>query len=242
MSKSPSIETDRHDWLQHQWVVAGVIVSAARFVPIPFVDDVIRSQCRRFVVSRTLNDSGSTLATSDLKPFYGGSGGCVVGCLGMIAKAPFKLLLFPIRKIVSMATSIRGVPLEIMQTVLLGRTLRRQLADKDFDPRQADLMRAAFDESFARMDFHAVRAAITDVLREVQGWKSSAIESARKVSSTSSEVERSLPTSEGVESTATTVQQVLERPETAKLFDEFDRRFDAAFSRLRSARGGIQEV
>ncbi len=187
MKTQKTTESDGQDWLQHQWVVAGIIASAARFVPIPFVDDIIRSQCRRFVVSRTLAASDTTLSKSELKALYGGSGGFVAGFVGTLAKAPLKLLLFPIRKFVAVVTSIHGVPLEIMQTVLLGRTLRRQLESGTFDPNQVTNMRLAFEDAFAGMDFHAVRAAITDTLRSVQSWKSSAIDSARKISSSQPE-------------------------------------------------------
>ena len=41
-------------WLTHQWVAAGIVSAASRFIPVPFVDDLVRSRCRRFAVSRTL--------------------------------------------------------------------------------------------------------------------------------------------------------------------------------------------
>lgn len=235
MSKAEPTKSDAADWLIHQWVVAGVIASAARFVPIPFADDLIRSQCRRFIVSRTLAASGATLSTNELKPLYGGSGGCVAGCLGVMAKAPLKLLMFPIRKFVAIITSVRGVPLEITQSVLLGRTLHRLLARGDVRASEAETIRVAFEESFARMDFHAVDAAIADALHSIRHWKSSAIKSARLLSVAKSEVDEELPADEQVESAAATVQEALDRPKTLQLFEQFDSRFDAAFERLRTA-------
>jgi len=232
MTDPNRVHADRTDWLQHQWLIAGIISSAARFVPIPFIDDAIRSQCRRFVVSRTLAASEASLLASELQPLYGGSTGCVEGCFGLVAKAPLQLLLFPIRKVASILTSVRGVPLEIMRMVLLGRTLRRQLAVGTVDPNQIATMRLAFDESFSRMDFRVTRAAITDALRSVQNWKASAVESARTLSATPGG-DDNLPADAKVQTTATKVQAALDRPETIKLFEEFDQRFDAAFNRLK---------
>jgi hypothetical protein len=221
---------EQTDWLQHQWVIAGVVASAARFVPIPFFDDAIRTQCRRFVVSRTLAASDTPLTTASLKPLYGESGGLVARSLRAMAKAPLKLLLFPVRKIALMATSIHGVPMEIMKTVLLGRTLRRQLSSGQIDPGRAEAMRSAFDEAFARMDFHALRAGISDSLRGVRSWKKSAITMARSLSKRSLAPGEAMPADDRIELTASRVQQVLDRPETTKLFAEFDRRFDQAYA------------
>ena len=223
------------DWLQHQWVVAGVVASAGRFVPIPLVDDVVRAQCRRFVVSRTLAASGAPLSTAGLKPLYGGSGSFLANTLGFIAKVPVRLLLFPVRKFVAIATSVRGVPLEIMETVLMGRTLRRQLSSGQFDPAHAAAMRVALDEAFARMDFRAVRAAIMDALRGVRTWKLSAMRSARRLLSKAPASEATLAANEGVQQSAARVEKVLERPETLRLFEEFDQRFDEAYGRALAA-------
>ncbi len=234
MITPPSSADDGPDWLQHQWIVAGVIASAARFVPIPFVDDTIRTQCRRFVVSRTLAASGAALSTNELQPLYGDSGGFIAGTLGTIAKVPLKLMLFPIRKILSIATSIRGVPMEITHAVLLGRTLRRLLSSEDFDAKQAHAFRFAFDESFSRMDFHAVHAVISDALHGVSNWKSSAIESARALTLPRPDVDEELPATERTETTATRVQESLDHHKTAQLFAEFDQRFDVLFERRRN--------
>lgn len=230
MTPSKPSTGEQIDWLQHQWVVAGVVAAAARFVPIPFFDDAIKNQCRRFVVARTLATSGSLLPAAQLKPLYGEPGGLLSRSVRAIAKAPVKLLLFPVRKIVLIATSIHGVPMEIMKTVLLGRTLRRLLSAGRIDPGHAETMRLAFDDAFSRMDFHTVRAAITDALRGVRSWRKPAITMARNLFRRRMAPGEAMPANDQVERTADRVQQVLDRPETARLFEEFDRRFDQAFA------------
>lgn len=48
MTESKLTDDAQIDWLQHQWVLAGVVASAARFVAIPFVDmDSARKLSRR---------------------------------------------------------------------------------------------------------------------------------------------------------------------------------------------------
>ena len=223
------------DWLQHQWVLAGVVASAARFVPVPLLDDVIRSRCRRFVVSRTLAASDGPLTTKDLEPLYGDSGGWLAGVLGFLAKLPLQLLLFPVRKFVDIVTSVRGVPLDIMRTVLLGRTLRRQLATGTLVAEHAKPMQKALDEAFARMDFRAVRAAIGDAMRGARVWRASAIRSARRMASRDAAPEAAIPAGEGVEKSALRIDEVLQQAETLRLFREFDQRFDEAFARALAA-------
>lgn len=230
MTPSRLTSPEQTDWLQHQWVVAGVVAAAARFVPIPFFDDAIKTQCRRFVVARTLAASGSLLSAGNLKPLYGEPGGLLSRSLRAIAKAPLKLLLFPIRKVVLIATSIHGVPMEIMKTVLLGRTLRRLLSSGRIDPGRAEAVRLAFEDAFSRMDFRTVRAAISDSLRGVRSWRKPAVRMARNLFRRRRGPGETMPTDDQVERTADRVQQVLDQPETARLFEEFDGRFDQAYA------------
>jgi hypothetical protein len=220
--------SDTFDWLTHQWIVAGIVSASARFIPVPFVDDVVRDQCRKFVVSRTLASHESDVSLDRLKPYYFSSGGCLGGCTSMVVKAPLKLLLFPIRKIALVLTSVREVPMEVMRMVLLGRTLDRYLRDGKLagDAQQSAKMRAAFEESFARMDWRVIKAAMADALSSVGNWKPSATESARQVAGRRKVASEGFETSKDVEAGAQKIQDILDRPETLRLFAEFDRRFD----------------
>jgi hypothetical protein len=225
-------------FLLHQWIAAGIISAAARFIPVPFVDDIVRGQCRRFVVSRTLSSHNDPVSIDELKPYYGKSGGCLTGCAAAVAKAPLKLLLFPIRKVMAVMTSVRGVPLEILRMVLLGRTLDRYLREGKITTAAtathdvAARMRAAFNEAFARMDFHVVRATVGDALRGASGWKAAAVASAKQLGDRQAAPDADLETDPQLEAGASRVAEVLSRPETLELFAEFDRRFDDAFDRL----------
>lgn len=92
-------------------------------------------------------------------------------------------------------------------------------------------MRAAFEESFSRMDFRVIRAAMNDALSSVSGWKTSAMDAARQVTQerrSNQEVDE-LETSEEVSAGAKKIEAVFNRPETLNLFAAFDERFDSAF-------------
>ena len=230
-SNQPSSE------LTHLWLVAGVVASAARFIPIPFVDDLVRDQCRRFVVAKTLAEHETQTTVSDLKPYYGVFGGCLAGCLGGILRAPLKLLLFPIRKLVAVVTAVRGVPLEITRTVLLGRTLDRRLRQGEIDVEEAAKMGKAFELAFSHMDFRGIRAAIMDAIRQANHWRADAMKIARWAAklprgASVDAMESELASNEMVDQAASQVESVLRRPETAKLFSEFDQRFDEALQSL----------
>ncbi|KAA5542592.1 hypothetical protein FYK55_13725 [Roseiconus nitratireducens] len=232
MDSQSSAETPSSSWLVHQWIVAGIVSAASRFVPVPFVDDLLQDRCRRFTVERTLkaHDRGQDLER--YRTFFGSDTGCAGGCLAWAARAPLKLVLFPIRKLVRVVTSVRGVPLEITRMVLLGRTLDRCLSrESEWDVPRIRRMRAAFEEAFARMDFHALQAAMKDVLRGVSGWKDAAIDLARRMESRE-QPEEEIESSPEVERSADGISALLDLPESRALFSEFDRRFDLAMERL----------
>jgi hypothetical protein len=232
MAKTPDESFEDFDsWLVHQWVVAGIVSAAGRFVPVPFVDDIVRTQCRKFVMKRTLAAHGRSELYPELEALYdGGSKGFISGALGTTARAARKLLLFPVRKVVAIATSARGVPLEVMRVVLLGRTLDRRLRQGEFTAADAVRLRTAFEKAFAGMDLRVVRAALKDALAGVSGLKSAAIKSARQVAGQPGDPEAVNQAEPTVLAGATEVQQALDRPEMLELFAEFDRRVDEAMA------------
>jgi hypothetical protein len=224
-------------FLLQQWVAAGIVSSAARFIPVPFMDDFVRGQCRRFVISRTLAYHKDSPTLDELNPYYSSGRGFLSSCVSGVARAPLKLLLFPIRKVMAVVTSIRGVPLEILRMVLLGRTLDRYLREDRIKTTSTPIrglaarMRVAFDEAFARMDFHVVRAAVSDALSGVSGWRAGAIATAQLIGIKKVTSQDDLKTDPQLKAGAERVQDVLGRPETLEIFAQFDRRFDEAFRR-----------
>lgn len=239
MKQRPGDQWPGDQWLVHQWIVAGIVSASARFIPVPFVEDVVRQQCRRVVVARTIAANQTSFTVGDLKPLYADDGGCLSGCLGLIVKAPLTLLLFPIRKLLAIINSVRGIPLEIINVVLLGRTVDRYLKMNSGTAKPEDVsqLRSAFDTAFARMDFRVLQAAIYDTLKSASGWKAAATEKASKLAGKLAgkrEMEADaleLEANEQVDAEANKIQAVMDRPAILELFADFDRRVDSLVGR-----------
>lgn len=147
-----------------------------------------------------------------------------------IFKLPVKLLLFPIRKLVKIVTSIRGVPIEILNVFLLGRTLHRYLGNaKGLEASRTEEFQRAFAKAFQQIDLRIARAAVRDVLDSVSSWKSDAKEGAEEIY----QDQNASPSDEQitkVEQSARQVSEALDRPELTQVFERFDERFDRLFA------------
>lgn len=222
----------------YQWIIAGIISASARFIPIPFLEEVVQKRCRQFTVKTTLESHAIDLDLSTLEPYYSNPSGCLAGCLGMMLSLPVKLLLFPFRKIIAVLTSFRAVPLEIMRIYLLGRTLDRYLSDGSFgqaenslridDSAYAARMRCAFEQSFARMDMHIVLSAMQDATGGLRQLMTAAFVGLKYVFERNNKLANALVAEPTVKAEASQIQQLFSRAEMIAVFDKFDLRFDNA--------------
>ena len=221
-----------------QWIIAGIISASARFIPIPFLDEVVQYRCRRHTVKTTIESHAVDLDLSTVEPYYNNPSGCFVGCVGMILLLPIKLLLFPFRKIVAVVTSFRAVPLEIMRIYLLGRTLDRYLSNGNFGQSANSLqiddsvytarMRSAFEQAFARMDMHVVLSAMQDATGGFRELITAAFVGLKSVFERDNKSANAFVTQPEVKAEASKIQQSFSRAEMVALFDKFDLRFDNA--------------
>lgn len=229
-------------FLTHQWVLAGVASAAARFVPVPFVDDMIRDRSRQFAVARTLAAHGVKYRSSQLAPLYDSGKGFFGGVAGKLTAIPLKLALYPVRKMVRIFGSVRGVPLDLMRTVLIGRTLDRCLRRGVFSSdgssedwtRQARRVRDAFEVAFDDIDWRAVKSLMGDTMVQVKHFKAQTVDKTRQVFGRDDVDPDRLDDSPlrndaAVASGATKVETMLQKPEILELMADFDRRFDEAF-------------
>jgi hypothetical protein len=234
---SPS-DTDVASGVASQWIIAGIISASARFIPIPFLDEIVQNRCRRYAVKTAIDSHTVDLQLSSLKPYYSNPSGCFTGCLGMMLKMPIKLLLFPFRKIILVVTSVRGVPLEIMRVYLLGRTLDRYLSDGRLgqsenslridDKAYAARMGSAFEQSFSRMDMHVVLAAMKDATGGFTELGSAALVGLKSVFDRSNKSARAFVAEPEVKAEASRIQESFSQAEMVALFEHFDRRMDDA--------------
>ncbi len=226
--------------ISSEWIIAGIISASARFIPIPFLDEIVQNRCRRFAVKTTIEAHSVDLDLITLEPYCSSPSGCFVGCLGMILRLPINLLLFPFRKIIAVATSFRAVPLEIMRVYLLGRTLDRYLANGSFgqsenslridDRAYATRMRFAFDQSFSRMDMHVVLSAIQDATGGFRELTTAAFVGLKSVfaRNNKSAIAFVSKSGSGVKAEASKLQESFSQAEMVVLFEKFDLRFDNA--------------
>lgn len=225
--------------LVHQWVLGGITAAASRFIPIPFVDDIVKTRSRQFVVARTLAEHKCTFRSKQLFAIYGDTGGCVSGCIGFVIMLPVKLLLFPIRKIVKLVTAVHGVPMDLIRTVLIAKTvdrcIRLGLIETTDDPNsaakravQATQIRAAFDEAFQGIDWLAVRTALGDAFSQMDGWRRAAIRLAKRAFRGNDNPIDPMSGDDEVNESAKQIEAILRKPETLELLKRFEERFDAA--------------
>lgn len=219
-----------------QWAVCGIAAAAARFVPVPMLDDVVRERAVQVAVLRTLRAHGRDYSSDLLEPLWGekdGSGG--VG--RRLRQVGTRILLFPVRKYAAVFGAVRGVPTDVMRVVLLARTVERrlekgELTDTARVPDEARALRAAVDTAIDGMDLRMLTAALADGLSQGRGLTAAAVTFARG-RFTRADPDDKLDTPAPVAEGAERVTEVLRRPEITQLLDRFDTQVDTTLTGAR---------
>jgi hypothetical protein len=215
-----------------QWAVCGIVAAAARFVPVPFLDDVIRARAVRVAVSRTLRAHGRDYAAGELEPLWEDGAG---GGMGRKAKElGLKLVFFPVRKYRALFGAVRGVPTDVMRVVLVARTVDRRLARGELtDPARLDAearaIRTAVDQAIHNMDLRLLTAALADGLSQGRELTTAAVGYARKRFAKPDADTTAAPPAAVAEG-AQQVAEILDRPEIAQLLDRFDTQVDTTLA------------
>jgi hypothetical protein len=244
--------------LRREWVLCALAAAAARFVPVPLLDDVIASRATRTAVARTWAAHGRPDDPTVVGILVGDTRGFLHGLAVSLVKLPLLLLLYPIRKLVRLITAVRGVGRDLTGVLLLARAVDRCLragffdaADPEARARQARLVRRAHERTVGNADLRVLEHAIRSTLRQVGGLRRPAREFARdvfgrrvlgrsraeaahEVSTGAVDPERgSVPPD--VDEDARRIEAVLERPDVTGLLAVLDTRFDEALTALASA-------
>lgn len=222
-------------FLLSQWAVCGIAAAAARFVPVPLLDDVIRQRAAQVAVVRTLRAHGRDVPAELLEPLWAEQEGQRSGRRRRLRAVARRLLLFPVRRFVAVFGAVRGVPTDVMRVVLLARTVDRRLdqgalTGPDRLPEEAAALRRAVDEAIEGMDLRLLTAALGDGLSHSRGLSSAAIALARRRFTTADpegDPESGLAPDAPVAEGAQRVTEVLRRPDVAQLLDRFDAQVDA---------------
>jgi hypothetical protein len=224
-----------------EWAVCGIASAAARFIPVPLLDDAVKHRAIRIAVSRTLRANGRTYSSSLVEPLYAGvdadAASLTRRALKYLRTVPRRVLLFPVRKYVALFGSVRGVPHDVMTVLLLARTVHRslaagRLADSDENRLRAEAVqiRAAFDRALDGLDLRMFTGALSDGLSQGKGLTSAAVKYARTTFTRSDKDDvgsADLSPGGAVGEAAERVEEVQRRPEIARLIGEFDTKFDA---------------
>jgi hypothetical protein len=214
-----------------EWALCGIALAAARFIPVPILDDQVRDRAWQYAVHRTLKSHGRTYDDDRIAPLgEREDNGAGVG--RMILRIPRTILLFPVRKYVAIFGAVRGVPNDVMRVVLLGRSVHRVLArgglaDDAGEKRleqEAQAVRAAYDDAVKYQDFRMLRGALSDGLSQGRGLTRAAVRYARDAFAR--EDQPKLEPGAEVQRGAERVEELLQRPDVVEQLEEFDRRFD----------------
>ena len=102
LSKDASAGDDKQ-WHQNVTFVlarSSVLTGLCRLVPIPFLDDYLEKQSRRYMVHSLIDREGRSYSSGRLSPLYKEeSGSIITGCLWWCITLPWKLTVKLLRKI-----------------------------------------------------------------------------------------------------------------------------------------------
>jgi len=219
-------------------LVCGLLASAARLVPVPLLDDVLREKALQLMVSRTLKQHARTYGSKAVSPLYGDQNGCLHGCIIGLLVLPMKVLIFPVRKFLAWGMAVKNLARDLSEAVLLGRTLDRILdanrlpMDATTESLRADAarVRLAFSNATAGTDLTLIRGVLTTALRSVSGLPSAAMRALRGIRSRPDDADPTASLSSAdkatVETGAARVSSALETPEMRAFLTRFDETFD----------------
>ena len=214
-----------------EWALCGIAFAAARFIPVPIVDDLVRDRAWGLAVQRALKTHHRSYDDDAVGPLSDreddGS-----GIVRSILSVPRQILLFPVRKYVAIFGAVRGVPNDVMRVVLIGRTVHRALAQGRLpdgaDPEalhdEAEAIRAAYESAVKYQDFRLLRSALADGLSQGRGLTRAAVSFARD--SFARDRRPKLEPDSRVQEGAKSVEAALQRPDVNEQLEEFDRRVD----------------
>ncbi len=228
-------------------MLCAVLATACNFIPVPFVDDILRKRVLHFMVRQTQRDHGRTYSSTHLSPLYSDAGGCIRGCLFLMIKVPFKLLTFPIRKIMAWLGAAHRLSKDLTTMILLGRSLDRCMASgrlaNDTPPallrEEARLIRLAFDEAADGFDVGVLSDLVGTAVGKASGLWSAAARSLRRVFAGTKLGDIVSPVDDAeravIDEGAERLEQALSEPEAVEMLEAFDRAFDERLEGLRES-------
>ncbi len=219
------------------WAVCGIAAAAARLVPVPLLDDVVRRRAAQVAVLRTLRRHGQEHPAELYEALWGDPEGAPGGLRGRLRGVPRRLLLFPVRRFTAVFGAVRGVPNDVARVVLLARSVERrlergELASPATAPDESRALRRAVDGAIEGMDLRLLTAALADGLSRGRGLTTAAVAFLRRRLGDDG-LERAVPADGALADGAAQVTEVLRRPEVSALLERFDAQVDERLAHRR---------
>lgn len=211
-------------------ILAGILYAAARFVPVPLVDDLLRTQIARWMVSMAIP---AGLPKEASRPLWADNEGCLGGCLRGSYILTLKLLLFPIRKLLALLFAVRWVSRDLAAMILLGRVIdhARDTGLLDSSQPAAELarrsteIRKAFETAMKGHDVRAFTTFLRTAIGPVRAVVKAAVRTLRSLRRTRAEAptvgEAEQPV---IDASVSRIQRGMQGPEVQEFLREFDRR------------------
>ena len=218
-----------------QWALCGIAAGAARFLPVPLLDDVVRRRAAQTAVVRTLKAHDRRWTPDLAEALWAEADGTRTGLRGRLGTVPGTLLRFPVRKYTALFGAVRGVPNDVARVVLLARAVDRRLdrgalSSPERVPDEARALRTAVDEAIRGMDLQLLTAGLADGLSSTRGLTTAAVALVRQRLASpeaAPQVDADGPLADGAER----VTEVLRRPEVSALLERFDAQVDDRLAR-----------
>jgi len=214
-------------------LVFGLLASAARLVPVPFLDDILRDTAARLMVRRILQAHGRTYPSSKVEPLYTDRSGCITGCFLF----GLKLLLFPLRKVVTWVLAAKYLARDLSEAILLGRVLDRMLEagrlrgpDEAALLAEADRIKTAWENAVRGTDMKLLQGILWRAVRSVKGLPRAALHALRRLRRKGDDADptEGLSASDRarVDEGAKKIEGALADPQVQAFLEAFDARFD----------------
>ncbi len=228
--------SERDPALVRTRVTCALLFFAARQVPVPLLDDVLRAQVAAYLVKSAVKRAGLAVPSEQLAPRYEKDAHWAIGCLWLMFKLPFKILLFPIRKIANLVFAVRHLGKDFAEMLLLGEVVDRALkngdvkaegmASEDAQIARSRRYRRAFDRALADTDTQLLWSIVGVAIGPVRGVWAAAMRPLRALRRGSSD--EAIAASPEMDAKVSAVEKLLLQPEVKKFLADFDARFDVA--------------
>ncbi len=226
IERDPSIVRSR--------VTCALLYFAARQVPVPLLDDVLRTQVSAYLVKSTVKRAGLTVPSDQLAPLFDKDQHWAVGCLWWLFKLPFKILLFPIRKIANLIFAVRHLGRDFAEMLLLGELIDRALANgdiraegtatEDAQVARSRRYRRAFDRVLAETDTMPLWRSVASAIGPVRGVLTAALRPLRVLWHGSGE--EAVAASPEMEAKVSAIETLLRQPQVTTFLADFDARIE----------------